>query len=80
MWGIRLRTNARLQIEPHEGASTMYPFIISSVIPRPIGFVCSLSKEVGPHIITHRWKWQFINIGLTPSIVHAHGRPCAIPV
>ena len=26
----------------------MYPFTISSVIPRPIGFVASLSKEVSP--------------------------------
>ena len=40
---------ARLALDPDEqGASGMYPFTISSVIPRPIGFVASLSKEVSP--------------------------------
>ena len=38
---------ARIQLDPAKlGASALYPFTISSVIPRPIGFVASLSKEV----------------------------------
>lgn len=35
-----------LQLDPQELGAGMYPFIISAVVPRPIAFISSLSKEV----------------------------------
>ena len=36
-----------IELDPAEaGTSAMYPFIISSIVPRPVAFICSLSKEV----------------------------------
>lgn len=34
-----------LQLDPQELGAGMYPFIISAVVPRPIAFISSLSKE-----------------------------------
>ena len=52
-------SDKRLQLDPaEEGASAMYPFIISSVVPRPIAFISSLSKEVDmvtAHMQCHAW-------------------------
>ena len=39
--------NEMIELDPvNYPGSAMYPFIISSVVPRPIGFICSLSKQV----------------------------------
>lgn len=39
-------TDEEIILDPSEvGPKALYPFIISSVVPRPIAFICSLSKE-----------------------------------
>ena len=35
------------QLDPAELGAGMYPFIISAIVPRPIAFISSLSKEAG---------------------------------
>lgn len=39
-------TSPRLQLSPSELGAALYPFVISSVVPRPIAFISSVSKEV----------------------------------
>ena len=35
-----------IDLDPAElGARGMYPFVISSIVPRPIAFICSVSKQ-----------------------------------
>ena len=35
-----------IDLDPAElGARGMYPFVISSIVPRPIAFICSVSKK-----------------------------------
>ena len=41
------------QLDPAELGAGMYPFIISAVVPRPIAFISSLSKEVRLHVPLH---------------------------
>ena len=36
----------RLELDPAQLGAALYPFVISSVVPRPIAFISSLSKEV----------------------------------
>jgi hypothetical protein len=36
----------RLELDPAELGVALYPFVISAVVPRPIAFISSLSKEV----------------------------------
>lgn len=36
----------RLQLNPADLGVGLYPFVISSIVPRPIAFISSLSKEV----------------------------------
>lgn len=38
--------NEMIELDPAELGKKLYPFIISSIIPRPIAFISSLSKEV----------------------------------
>ena len=60
--GHPFENKARIQLDPsEEGASAMYPFVISSVIPRPIGFVSSLSKEVSTLLHAGHAMMQTIN-------------------
>ncbi len=41
--------NETIELVPDKlGAAGMYPFIISSCVPRPIAFICSLSAKVCP--------------------------------
>lgn len=35
-----------LQLVPEEEGVKLYPFVISAIVPRPIAFISSLSKEV----------------------------------
>lgn len=37
---------ARLQLSPSDLGVGLYPFVISAIVPRPIAFISSLSKEV----------------------------------
>lgn len=42
----------RLVLDPSELGAGLYPFVISSVVPRPIAFISSLSKEVRMHCLS----------------------------
>ena len=42
------------QLDPQKLGAGMYPFIISAVVPRPIAFISSLSKEVGSSALPGR--------------------------
>ena len=71
--GHPFENKARIQLDPtREGASAMYPFIISSVIPRPIAFVSSLSKEVSMSTTSAHAKIdaQLITIRVAGFCVH----------
>lgn len=39
-------SNHRLELDPAQEGAGLYPFVISSIVPRPIAFISSLSKEV----------------------------------
>ena len=39
--------NEMIEFEPHE--QKIYPFMISSIAPRPIAFICSVSTDVRHH-------------------------------
>lgn len=71
-----------IELDPAEvGPSEMYPFIISSIVPRPIAFICSLSKKVsksslhglskslGPRIVSLLDLWTWPN---TDTLVWSH--------
>ncbi len=36
----------RIELDPAQLGAGLYPFVISAVVPRPIAFISSLSKEV----------------------------------
>ena len=40
------QSKERLELDPAQLGAALYPFVISAVVPRPIAFISSLSKEV----------------------------------